>query len=109
MYIVTIVLFGSVFIASYAYVLYRVVKNTHTLAKLQNTTTECGDKIKEVVNNIDYNDKLLFKNQKYLYDIYDKNNNFTESENNKFSAIKSNKNPYYNMMKNYDVLDSIAK
>ena len=50
---------------------------------------------------------MLFENNKYIYEIYKKNNNF-ELCDRKGSIIKNTsytRGPYFNMTKNYDALD----
>lgn len=92
------------------YLVRRVFQNTQSLSKFK-PSKEYSDQIKKVIDAIEYNDKLLFNNQKYLYDIYNKNNNFTESNGKTFSSFKPNNEgaQHFNMTKSYTVLDNDTK
>lgn len=92
------------------YLVCRVFQNTRSLSKFK-PSKEYSDQIKKVIDAIEYNDKLLFNNQKYLYDIYNKNNNFTESNGKTFSSFKPSNGgtQHYNMSKSYTVLDNDTK
>lgn len=64
-------------------------------------------RLEQIMRDMEYNDRMLFESNKYIYDIYKQNNNFEESR--KKGFVKSDEHAtdkvYFNMMKNYDVLD----
>ena len=68
---------------------------------------EYNTQLEHIMRDLEYNDKMLFESNKYIYDIYKQNNNFEESRRKGF--VKSNQHvsdqAHFNMTKNYDVLD----
>jgi hypothetical protein len=66
-----------------------------------------------MIQAINYNDKSLHENQKYIYNVYEENNVFENiNEINDIKDIKKENNnvkneQYYNMMKNYDALTNL--
>ena len=68
---------------------------------------EYNMQLERIMRDLEYNDKMLFESNKYIYDIYKQNNNFEESCRKGF--VKSNKHVsdivHFNMTKNYDVLN----
>lgn len=68
---------------------------------------EYNTQLEQIMRDLEYNDKMLFESNKYIYDIYKQNNNFEESRRKGF--VKSNQHVsdqvHFNMTKNYDVLD----
>ena len=66
-----------------------------------------NSQLRTVLHELDYTDQMLFENNKYIYEIYKKNNNFEVCDK-KGSTTKNTsytKGPYFNMTKIYDALD----
>lgn len=83
--------------------------NSQLLKELQDDSDENDIKIKNIIDAVNYNDTKLMENQKYLFDVYEENNNFENINNNGSSSEQHNSDQYYNMMKNYDALISLTK
>lgn len=66
-----------------------------------------NSQLSEILQDMDYNEQMLFENNKYIYEIYKKNNNFEVCDRKGFSIKNTShtKGPYFNMTKNYDALD----
>ena len=98
---VIVLLLSIVFLGIYAY------SNKQLIKELEEDSEEQNTKIKNIIDAVNYNDKKLYDNQKYIYTIYEENNHFesTLSENN----TNDNSEQYYNMMKNYDALIRLTK
>jgi uncharacterized protein YneF (UPF0154 family) len=98
--VVVLILF-SFMLAYFIYSNKQLIKELEEDAKLNDT------EIKNVIDAVNYNDKKLFDNQKYIFDVYEENNNFTNSKSEK--KVEENTDQYFNMMKNYDALISLTK
>jgi uncharacterized protein YneF (UPF0154 family) len=99
---VVILLFLSLMLA------YFVFSNKQLIKELEEDSQIDDSKIKNIIDAVNYNDKKLFDNQKYIFDVYEENNHFTNTKNNK-PVEDDNSDQYYNMMKNYDALISLTK
>lgn len=95
-------LFLSITLGVYIY------SNRQLLKELKEDSEDNEIKMKNIINAVNYNDTKLMENQKYLYDVYEENNNF-ENVNNTNDASIENSDQYYNMMKNYDALIRLTK
>tara|TARA_Y100000996_G_scaffold140435_1_gene107353 strand:- start:235 stop:507 length:273 start_codon:yes stop_codon:yes gene_type:complete len=80
----------------------------HTqLSKLGKKSREHVSVIHETINDIDSNNKRIeFENNKYIYDLYEKNNDFTTLKSlnkRKIKEIDNKKEEQkYNMMKSFN-------
>ena len=87
--------------------------NRQVIHELKEDSVENETVIKNMIQAINYNDKNLHENQKYIYSVYEENNVFENiNEINDIKDIKKEninvKNEqYYNMMKNYDALTNL--
>lgn len=98
---VIVLLLSILFLGIYAYSNKRLIKELEEDSDLQNT------KIKNIIDAVNYNDKKLYDNQKYIYTIYEENNNFENTLSD--TDTTDNSEQYYNMMKNYDALIRLTK
>lgn len=90
--------------------------NRQIIKELEDDSLQNEVVIKNMINAITYNDKNLHENQKYIYKVYEENNNFNdlsaedekdvEKEVEKEDDVVKNVQ-YYNMMKNYDALTNL--
>lgn len=98
---VVMLLLSILFLGIYVY------SNKQLIKELEEDSNDQNIKIKNIIDAVNYNDKKLYNNQKYIYTIYEENNNFenTLSEN----VTDDNSEQYYNMMKNYDALIRLTK
>lgn len=98
---VVMLLLSILFLGIYVY------SNKQLIKELEEDSNDQNIKIKNIIDAVNYNDKKLYDNQKYIYTIYEENNNFenTLSEN----VTDDNSEQYYNMMKNYDALIRLTK
>ena len=94
-------LFLSITLGIYVY------SNTQLLKELKEDSEDNEIKMKNIISAVNYNDTKLMENQKYLYDVYEENNNFENLNNN--NNVIDNSEQYYNMMKNYDALIRLTK
>lgn len=62
-----------------------------------------------IIDAVNYNDKLLFENQKYIHQVYEENNSFSNIKKHKISQETDTKKQYFDMMKNYDALTHLSK
>lgn len=90
------------------FLIYYTYSNKQLINELTEDSYENDVKIKNIINAVNYNDKKLFENQKYIYNVYEENNNFINPKTNK-KIIEDNSDQYYNMMKNYDALIHLTK
>jgi uncharacterized protein YneF (UPF0154 family) len=86
--------------------------NRQVIHELKEDSVENETVIKNMIQAINYNDKNLHENQKYIYNVYEENNVFENiNEINDIKDIKKENNvkneQYYNMMKNYDALTNL--
>jgi uncharacterized protein YneF (UPF0154 family) len=87
--------------------------NRQVIHELKEDSVENETVIKNMIQAINYNDKSLHENQKYIYNVYEENNVFENiNEINDIKDIKKENNnvkneQYYNMMKNYDALTNL--
>lgn len=89
-----------------------IYSNKMLINELKDDALENNIQIKNIIEAVNYNDKKLFQNQKYIHDVYEENNNFVQlSENStkEDKAVVNNSDQYYNMMKNYDALIRLTK
>lgn len=93
-------LFLSITLGIYIY------SNRQLLKELKEDSEDNDIKMKNIISAVNYNDAKLMENQKYLYDVYEENNNFQNMNDDK--SI-DNSEQYYNMMKNYDALIRLTK
>lgn len=81
--------------------------NSVEINKLKLKTSNQLSSIHKTINDIDENNKKVeFANNKYLYDVYEKNNDFTtlnigEKKVRKVRFNDNNKEQKYNMMKSF--------
>ena len=115
----TIVVFGVVV----TWVVTKALLNDDVVNKLDDELDLNNDVLIALSDDMKYNDKTTFDNQKYIYKIYNQNNTFTESKHNRFVDQKQTQGTtdvegsrgaidmqqHFNMMKNYDVLDTGTK
>jgi ABC-type transport system involved in multi-copper enzyme maturation permease subunit len=99
---VLVLLMSIMFLGVYIY------SNKQLINELEEDYNKQNTKIKNIIDAVNYNDKKLYENQKYIYTIYEENNNFENSlsEN---DSNHNNSDQYYNMMKNYDALIRLTK
>lgn len=66
-----------------------------------------NSQLSKILQDLDYNEQMLFENNKYIYEIYKQNNNFEVCDQRGGSTKTTShiKGPYFNMTKNYDALD----
>ncbi len=95
-------LFLSITLGIYIY------SNRQLLRELKEDSDDNETKMKNIINAVNYNDAKLMENQKYLYDVYEENNNFQNMNDENDTSI-DNSDQYYNMMKNYDALIRLTK
>ena len=85
-----------------------VFSNKQIIQELENDFDKNDTQIKNIIDAVNYNDKKLFENQKYIYNVYEENNNFVEPNTN--DDIEDTENTHYiDMMKNYDALIHLTK
>ena len=95
-------LFLSITLGIYIY------SNRQLLRELKEDSDDNETKMKNIINAVNYNDAKLMENLKYLYDVYEENNNFQNMNDENDTSI-DNSDQYYNMMKNYDALIRLTK
>ena len=93
-------LFLSITLGIYIY------SNRKLLKELKEDSEDNDIKMKNIISAVNYNDAKLMENQKYLYDVYEENNNFQNMDD---DTSIDNSEQYYNMMKNYDALTHLSK
>lgn len=87
--------------------------NKQVIHELKEDSEENEIVIKNMIQAINYNDKSLHENQKYIYNVYEENNMFENiNDLNDIKDIKKDNDnlkneQYYNMMKNYDALTTL--
>lgn len=86
-----------------------IYSNRQLLNELKEDSYDNEIKIKNIINAVNYNDTKLMENQKYLYNVYEENNNFENVNNTTNTTSVENSDQYYNMMKNYDALIRLTK
>ena len=86
-----------------------VYTNKQLIQELKKDQDDNNIVIKNVIDAVNYNDKKLLDNQKYIYNIYEENNDFSDPVSNIKIEDETNDSQYYNMMKNYDALISLTK
>tara|TARA_Y100000389_G_scaffold200848_1_gene242187 strand:- start:1715 stop:2050 length:336 start_codon:yes stop_codon:yes gene_type:complete len=98
-----VLLMSVLFLGVYVY------SNKQLINELEEDSAEHNVKIKNIIDAVNYNDKKLYENQRYIYTVYEENNHFenTLSQNNE--EHNDNSDQYYNMMKNYDALIRLTK
>ena len=80
------------------------IQISHSENKVQDTSMQ------NIIDAVNYNDKLLFKNQKYIHSVYEENNNFEDLKHTEdVKQHPPSEKQYYNMMKNYDALTHLSK
>jgi uncharacterized protein YneF (UPF0154 family) len=87
---------------------YFVYSNKQLIKELEEDAEINDSQIKNIIDAVNYNDKKLFDNQKYIFDVYEENNSFTHTSDDK-PVDDENSDQYFNMMKNYDALISLTK
>ena len=83
-----------------------IMNNRNNINIISDDTQKYDDNVKNVIDGVNYNDKLLFDNQKYIHTVYEENNNFTNLEN---KTLDNSTTQFFNMMKNYDALTHLTK
>jgi len=96
-------LFLSITLGIYIY------SNRQLLKELKEDSEDNQIKIKNIINAVNYNDAKLIENQRYLYEVYEENNNFQNMSDGNDTTSNDNSEQYYNMMKNYDALIRLTK
>lgn len=89
-----------------------IYSNKMLINELKDDALENNVQIKNIIEAVNYNDKKLFQNQKYIHDVYEENNNFVQLSENltkENTSVIDNSDQYYNMMKNYDALIRLTK
>lgn len=88
-----------------------VFSNKQIIQELENDFDKNDTQIKNIIDAVNYNDKKLFENQKYIYNVYEENNNFVEpNTNDNIQSSEDTENTHYiDMMKNYDALIHLTK
>lgn len=99
---VVVLLMSVLFLGVYVY------SNKQLINELEEDSAEHNIKIKNIIDAVNYNDKKLYENQKYIYTVYEENNHF-ENTLSDGSEHNDNSDQYYNMMKNYDALIRLTK
>lgn len=85
-----------------------VYTNKKLIQELKEDSEDNNVRVKNIIDAVNYNDKKLLENQRYIYNVYEENNTFTDPSTNT-EVDDDNSNQYYNMMKNYDALISLTK
>lgn len=99
-----VLLMSVLFLGVYVY------SNKQLINELEEDSVEHNVKIKNIIDAVNYNDKKLFENQRYIYTVYEENNHFENTlSNNSDENNDNNSDQYYNMMKNYDALIRLTK
>ena len=89
-------------------IMFVLYSNYTEITKLRTKSNEHVSVIHETINDIDDNNKRIkFENNKYIYDLYNKNNDFTtlrSSSNEKETRETNNRKEEqrYNMMKMFN-------
>lgn len=87
-----------------------IYQNKKVINFLKITDINHKNSFENIIDAVNYNDKLLFENQKYVHQVYEENNSFSTIEQNKIKPIeKDTEQQYYDMMKNYDALTHLSK
>tara|TARA_Y100000389_G_scaffold128666_1_gene126110 strand:- start:3270 stop:3566 length:297 start_codon:yes stop_codon:yes gene_type:complete len=87
-----------------------IYQNKRTINILKDTDLKHKNSFENIIDAVNYNDKLLFENQKYVHQVYEENNSFSSIKRNTVVPIKTNtEKQYYDMMKNYDALTHLSK
>ena len=87
-----------------------IYQNKKTINILKDTDLKHKSSFENIIDAVNYNDKLLFENQKYVHQVYEENNSFSGIKRNTVVPIKTNtEQQYYDMMKNYDALTHLSK
>ena len=84
-------------------------KKSMEIIELKDQTQDAT--FENIIDAVNYNDKLLFENQKYIHQVYEENNSFAKIKKNNVSGKNEAENDkqYFNMMKNYDALTHLSK
>lgn len=86
-----------------------VYTNKKLIQELKEDSEDNNVRVKNIIDAVNYNDRKLLENQRYIYNVYEENNTFTDPTTNTEVVDDDNSNQYYNMMKNYDALISLTK
>lgn len=86
-----------------------VYKNKTKLELTELKDTKQDATFQNIIDAVNYNDKLLFENQKYIHQVYEENNSFSNIKKHKISQESDTKKQYFDMMKNYDALTHLSK
>lgn len=87
-----------------------IYQNKSSVNILKKNDVKHENSFQNIIDAVNYNDKLLFENQKYVHQVYEENNSFSSINNKKIAPLKSDKEQqYYDMMKNYDALTHLSK
>jgi hypothetical protein len=88
---------------------YFVFETNRSVSLMKDIDTTHDSKIDNIVDAVNFNDKVLFDQSKYVHQIYEENNKFsTPATGNSNGKVERN-SQYYDMMKNYDALLVLTK
>jgi hypothetical protein len=93
---------------------YFVYENKKTLKSIQETNTIDEIKVNNLIDAVNFNDKILYNQQQYIHSLYNSNASFnivehSDEGNNRVTTEPIDDTLHYDMMKNYDALTSITK
>jgi|TARA_B110000261_G_scaffold159326_1_gene197038 hypothetical protein len=78
---------------------------------MKDIDTTHDSKIDNIVDAVNFNDKVLFDQSKYVHQIYEENNKFSTpaTGTGNGNGTEERNSQYYDMMKNYDALLVLTK
>lgn len=91
---------------------YLVYENKQTLNSIQKNEIDDNIKMNNLIDAVNYNDKILYNQQQYIHSIYNSNASFDLIERTDGGKVESehiDDTLHFDMMKNYDALTSITK
>jgi hypothetical protein len=91
---------------------YLVYENKQTLNSIEKNDLKDDIRMNNLIDAVNYNDKILYNQQQYIHSIYNSNASFDIIEKNENGNMKSehiDDTLHFDMMKNYDALTSITK
>jgi hypothetical protein len=94
---------------------YFVFETNRSVSLMKDIDTTHDSKIDNIVDAVNFNDKVLFDQSKYVHQIYEENNKFSTpangngNGNSNGNGTEERNSQYYDMMKNYDALLVLTK
>ena len=91
---------------------YLVYENKQTLNAIQETAHMDEIKMNNLIDAVNFNDKILYNQQQYIHSLYNSNASYDvieQADDGNMTTEHVNDKLYFDMMKNYDALTSISK